>query len=109
MRALFALAALLGTTVAALASGLSAQEFNRWKVWMECEQQGPEWAALHRAQLLAATHNAGLFKRHDGNAFTAADFERPDPWAPSAGELPAAQLKAKLAAEYARMMKDMGA
>lgn len=109
MRTLFALAALLGTTVAALAAGMSAQEFNRWQVWMECEQQGPDWAALHRAQLLAATHNAGLFKRHDGNAFTAADFERPDPWALSAGELTPEQLKKKLAAEYAQMMKDMGA
>ena len=108
MRALFALAALLGTTVAALAASMTAQEFGRWVVWMEREQQGPDWAATHRAQLLAATHNAGQFQRRGGGQFTAADFARADPWN-EAPALTPEQEQQRLDAEYAALLKAMEA
>lgn len=107
MRALFALAALLGTTVAALSAVMTAQEFNRWQVWMEAEQQGPDWAALHRAQMMAATHNAGNYQRKDGQAFTGADFHRADPWVEAPALTPAEQ-QARLNAEYQAMLQQMG-
>lgn len=81
MRALFALAVLLGTTVAALSHSLSAQEFNRWRVWMAAEHQGPEWADVRHAELLAAIAN-GPRQRTDKRPFTGADFIGTDPWAP---------------------------
>lgn len=108
MRYMFALAALLGTTAAALAQTMPAQEFNRWVVWMDREQVGPDWAAVHRAQLLAATHNAGLFQRKEGGAFTAQDFARADPW----GEVPVLtpeEQQARLNADYQALLQQMGA
>lgn len=108
MRTLFALAALLGTTAAALAQTMPAQEFNRWAVWMEREQVGPDWAAVHRAQLLAATHNAGLFQRKEGGAFTASDFARADPWVDAQALTPEEQ-QARLNADYQAMLQQMGA
>ena len=78
---MFTLAAVLGTTVGALVPALSAQEFERWRVWMSAAQVGPAWAAHHRAEQLAATYNGGQFKHRDNRAFAAADFTAPDPWA----------------------------
>lgn len=104
MRALHALAMILGTTVAALVPQLSGQEFGRWVVWMQAEQLGPEWDALRHAQLLAAAHNGGAFKRKGGGPFLAADFLRADPWADRA-ELTPQQMQDRLDAEYAQMVQ----
>jgi len=91
MRALHELAALLGCTVGMLlASGMSWQEFARWRVWMAAEQQGPRWQALHRAELLAAVHNGSQFVRRDKRPHAAADFLPPDPWVAKAAATAAA-------------------
>jgi len=92
MRAVFALAAYLGMTVATLMASMTAQEFTRWRVWMDLHQQGPDWQARHRAELLAAVHNSGRVKHADDRLFTVADFLPPDPWAPPAPAVPAASL-----------------
>lgn len=102
MRDLFNLAALLGTTVAALVPALSAQEFERWRIWMAAHQAGPAWATHHRAEQLAASYNAGQVKHRDNRPFTAADFTGPDPWA-EALQLSPEQERQRLAAQFARM------
>ena len=104
MRAVYALACTLGTTVAALSVGLTGQEFSRWVLWMQAEQVGPEWQALRHADLMAATHNGGQFKRHGGGPFKAADFLRADPWhdAPS---LTPEQEAARMQREYDEMLR----
>lgn len=103
MRALFALAAMLGTPVAVLLPQLTAQEFVRWQVWMAAEQQGPRWAAVHQAELRAAAHNGGLVQHREGRAFAAADFMPPDPWAPP---LTPAQQAAAQEREFARLLQE---
>ena len=108
MRALHNLAALLGTTVAVLSATLSAQEFVRWQVWMDAEQRGAEWDAARHAQLLAAAHNGGQFQRKGGGPFTAADFQRHDPWAVQEPLTPE-QLAERQAAEYAALLQQMEA
>ena len=90
MRALFALAALLGTTVAALSSTLSAQEFTRWVLWMRHEQVGPAWDRVRHAEILAATGNAGRYQHRDGRPWDLRDHLPADPWAPPAPPPPAA-------------------
>lgn len=102
MRDLFTLAALLGTTVAALVPALSAQEFERWRIWMDAHQIGPTWAAHHRAEQLAAAYNGGTVKHRDNRPFTPADFAAPDPWA-SAQPLTAEQERQRLAAQFAQL------
>lgn len=102
MRDLFALAALLGTTVAALVPALSAQEFERWRIWMAAHQVGPAWAAHHRAEQLAAAYNGGQFKHRDNRAFTAADFTPPDPWA-SAQPLTPEQEQQRVLQQFAQL------
>lgn len=82
LRALFALASHLRTTVSSLQQSLSAQEFVQWTLWMQAEQVGPEWDALRHAQLLAAVAN-GEGVKPDKRLFTAADFQTPDPWVPA--------------------------
>ena len=104
MRATFALAALLGTTVATLAATMSGQEFARWQVWMQAEQIGPDWAAMHRAETLAALHNGGQYRKQGGGHFAAADFARPDPWA-TAPQLSPQQELARQQAEYEALMR----
>jgi hypothetical protein len=97
MRALFTLAAVLGTTAAALLHGLSAQEFARWQAWLEAERVGPAWDARRHAELMAAVHNGGRVARAGGGLFTVADFMQPDPWAPAApaaADLTPQQMKA---------------
>ena len=68
-----ALAAVLGTSTAAVERGVSAREFAHWVRWMEDEQVGPEWDRLRYAQLLAAIYT-GPSQRVGGGAFKAADF-----------------------------------
>jgi len=104
MRALFALACTLGTTVAALSASLTGQEFSRWVLWMQAEQVGPEWQALRHADLIAASHNAGQFKRQGGGAFTAADFRRRDPWGNTAPLTPAQEAE-RQQREYDEMLR----
>lgn len=81
LRALFALASHLRTTVSSLQQSLGAQEFVQWMQWMQAEQVGPDWDALRHAELLAAVANGAVVKP-DKRMFTAADFQRPDPWVP---------------------------
>ena len=81
MRAAFALAAFLGITVATLMSTMSAQEFTRWIIWMQAEQQGSDWQARRHAELLAGVHNSGRVQHADQRLFELKDFLRSDPWA----------------------------
>lgn len=104
MRALFALACTLGTTVAALSAGLTGQEFSRWVLWMQAEQVGPEWQAQRHAELMAATHNAGQFKRQGGGPFKAADFMRADVWGDAVSLTPE-QVAARQQREYDDMLR----
>lgn len=107
MRALHALAATLGCTVAALLPQLSAQEFERWRLWMAAEQVGPEWAAHRHAEAMAAAYNAGQFKHRDARAFAAHDFARPDPWALPAAPLTPEQERARVQAGLAALQQKM--
>lgn len=104
MRAVFALAAFLGTTAAAVLQGMSAQEFTRWQLWMAAEQQGSEWAALRHAELMAAVHNGPHVKHATRGSFAPADFMRADPWAvkPRAADKSPEQM----AAEHARLLAE---
>lgn len=106
MRALYTLAATLGVTVAQLSATLSAQEFARWQVWLAAEQRTPAAQAARHAQLLAAAHNGGAFQRKGGGPWTAADFERADPWA-VLRELTPQQMAERLAREYAQLQQQM--
>ena len=80
MRAVYALAAFLGITVATLMATMSAQEFTRWMIWMQTEQQGSDWQARRHAELLAAVHNSGRVQHADQRLFELRDFLRADPW-----------------------------
>lgn len=104
MRALFAIAAMLGTTVASLMASLTGQEFARWQAWMQAERVGPEWVNLRHAELVAAMHNSGQVKHKDGRLFTAGDFMPRDPWAHQPELTPEQQL-AKQQAEYDAMLR----
>lgn len=104
MRALFALAALLGTTVATLAGTLSAQEFNQWQVWLQVQQVGPEWDALRHAELLATASNGGQYRHRAGRPFNAGDYLRPDPWAEPQSLTPE-QERERLEREFAQMQQ----
>ncbi len=103
MRALHELAVVLGTSVAVLVATLSAQEFARWKVWLQAEQVGPRWDALRHAELLAAVHNGGNYQRKGGGAFTRKDFMPADPWQ-AVPQLTPEQLQAQQEAEFAAFM-----
>lgn len=92
MRALFAIAAILGTTVASLMASLSGQEFARWQAWMHAERMTPEWGHLRHAELVAAMHNSGHVKHKDGRLFAARDFMPRDPWAASPALTPEEEL-----------------
>lgn len=98
MRALFAIACVLGTTVGALVQGLSAREFTQWLLWMDNEQVGPQWQRLRHAELMAATGNAGRTQHVDSRPWEPRDFLRADPWAPPpapAAAITPAQRKAQ--------------
>jgi hypothetical protein len=87
---------------------LSAQEFTRWCVWMDAEQQGPAWAAMRHAELMAAVHNGGGLRHADGRPFRVEDFMRTDPWHPPAVVVPAAMTPAQLAAQHAAWVAAQG-
>lgn len=107
MRALHEIAAVLGCTVGVLMATLSAQEFVRWRLWLDAEQAGPSWAVRRHAELLAAVHNSGRVGKSGGGLFGAADFLPPDPWAPPraapqpSAEQHAAQVRAWIDAQIA--------
>lgn len=107
MRTLHEIAAVLGCTVGMLMGTLSAQEFVRWRLWLDAEQAGPAWAVRRHAELLAAVHNSGRVGKAGGGLFTGADFLPPDPWAPPPKAVPqtaeqhAAQVRAWIEAQIA--------
>lgn len=106
MRALYALAATLGTTVAVLSASLSGQEFTRWVLWMHAERVGPQWQAQRHAELLAAVNNGGQVKRQGGGLFKPSDFLPADPWNPPRPATPEEEAE-RLQREYDALVQSM--
>lgn len=106
MRALYALAATLGTTVAVLSANLSGQEFARWVLWMNGERVGPQWQQQRHAELMAAVHNGGQVKRQAGGIFRPSDFLPTDPWNPPRPATPAEESE-RLQREYDALVQTM--